>query len=316
MATKPLTDEQCREALDAVAKFGTSTAAAVACGMPAATFQHRLSEARRRFDIKVHRVATHEARMSVMVENGVVIVFSDAHYQPGRASTAHRALLRMIKELKPIGIVGNGDLFDGASISRHPRIGWDSKPSVKEELDAVDERLTEVEKIRRAAWLVWLLGNHDARYETFLAANAPQYQSVNRFSLKDHFPLWLPAWRLDINPGTIGHTIVKHRGNGGIHASRNNTLKAGVNFVSSHLHSPKVAPNTNARGTCYGVDTGCLADVNSDAFVDYTEDGVKDWRSGFAVLTFKDYRLLYPELVQVYSEDGGVVEFRGKEIVV
>lgn len=316
MAQKPLSDEECRMALDALAKFGTVSAASVALGMPRPTFDHRIREARRRMDAKVHRVSSHEARLSVHVENGCVIVFSDAHYAPGKASAAHRALLALIRELKPVGIIANGDMFDGASISRFPRIGWDHQPTVKEELDAVTVRLTEIEQKRRGAWMVWNLGNHDARYETFLAAHAPQYQFISGFSLKDHFPLWKPAWRTEINPGSLGHTIVKHRWKGGIHASRNNTLHAGVHFVGSHLHSPKVAPLTNARGTTYGVDTGCLADVNADAFVHYTEDGVKDWRSGFAVLTFKNYRLLHPELLQVYSEDGGVVEFRGKEFTV
>ena len=86
--------------------------------------------------------------------------------------------------------------------------------------------------------------------------------------------------------------------------------------MTSHLHSPKVNPITNARGTLYGVDTGTLADVNSDAFVEYTEDNVKDWRSGFAVLTFRNGRLLHPELCLVHSEDAGIVEFRGEEFVV
>ena len=159
-------------------------------------------------------------------------------------------------------------------------------------------------------------GNHDSRIDTYLAANAPQFQGLDGFSLKDHFPLWQMGIRLDINSGGIGHTTIKHRWRGGIHASRNNAVNAGVNFVTAHLHSPKVNPITNARGTIYGVDTGTLADVNSEAFVDYTEDNVKDWRSGFAVLTYRNGRLLHPELCLVHSEDAGIVEFRGEEFVV
>lgn len=280
-------------------------------------FNNRIRRARDISNNNVARVSTHEARIATHIDDGCLIVFSDAHYEPGQASTAHRAVIEAIKEFKPAGVIANGDVFDGANISRHPRIGWDSAPTVKEELEAVTERFNEIEAaMKRGGWRAWNLGNHDARYETFLAANSPQYQGIGGFSLKDHFPKWMPAWRTDVNPGMDSHTIVKHRWKGGVHAARNNAVNAGVNFVSSHLHSPKVSPITNARGTIYGVDTGCLANVNSDAFVNYTEDGIKDWRSGFALLTFKNGRLLYPEIVAVVSEDSGLVEFRGKEYYV
>lgn len=50
MAQAPLTDEQCKAALDALeAAFGNQTHAAAAMGIPRPTFQNRLLEARRRF---------------------------------------------------------------------------------------------------------------------------------------------------------------------------------------------------------------------------------------------------------------------------
>ena len=256
------------------------------------------------------------ARIDKKIRNGRVIVFSDAHYIPGVSSTAHRGLLWAIKKFTPGDIVNNGDAFDGASISRHPRIGWDKKPSVMEELQAVKDRLDEIEAIKKGAGLTWLLGNHDARYETYLAANAPQYEGVAGFRLKDHFPFWKPAWRFDINAETTSWTIIKHRGKGGVHAAHNNAVNAGsITMVTGHLHSLKVTPLTNARGTCWGVDTGTLADPEGPQFNDYTEDSAHlNWRSGFAMLTYKDGRLLTPELFRVVEE--GVIEFRGELIEV
>jgi hypothetical protein len=46
--------------------------------------------------------------------------------------------------------------------------------------------------------------------------------------------------------------------------------------------------------------------------MDYLEDGPVNWRSGFAVLTMKDGKLLWPELVSKHSE--GVIDFRGSLI--
>lgn len=308
----PLTEHERREVLDAVALHGNQTAAARSLGIPRETFRHRLYAARMNPPQEPSRIEAYPARLYTYVENGCVVVFGDAHYYPGQASTAHRAMIECIKEFSPRGIVANGDIFDGASISRHARIGWDNKPKVKDELDAVDERLSEIEQASKGyAWKVWNIGNHDARFETYLAANAPQYEGVTGFRLKDRFPHWKPAWRTDINPASDSMTITKHRWKGGVHAVHNNAKEAGCHFVTNHLHAQKVAPWNNARGTFYGVDTGCIANTLDDHAVDYLEDGITQWRSGFALLTYRNGRLLAPELVTVVAD--GVVEFRGRE---
>jgi hypothetical protein len=244
-------------------------------------------------------------RLDTEVKSGVVIVGSDAHYWPGDPSTAHRALVKFIKELRPHVVILNGDVFDGASISRWERIGWDSRPTVKQELDVCNERLVEIEDAAKGAERYWPLGNHDARFETFLAKHAPQFEGIEFFSLKDRYPKWKPCWSLFLND-----TVIKHRFKGGIHATHNNTMWAGKSIVTGHLHSMKVTPFSDYNGTRYGIDTGTLADPNGEQFVDYTEDNPKNWRSGFAVLTYHNKRLLWPEFVHVIGDTE--VEFRGK----
>jgi hypothetical protein len=250
----------------------------------------------------------HAARRHLEVKDGVVLIFSDAHFWPGVRTTAFKALLRFIAELKPKAIINNGDAFDGASISRYPRIGWDSKPSVIEELKACRERLGELEDAANGAKLYWPLGNHDARFENRLAQNAGEYEGVKGFSLKDHFPAWAPCWSVWIND----EVVVKHRYKGGIHAAHNNTVNAGKSMVTGHLHSLKVTPFDDYRGTRWGIDTGTLADPSGPQFTDYLEDSPTNWRSGFAVLTFADDQLLWPEVARVHSF--GKIDFRGHVI--
>jgi len=143
-----------------------------------------------------------------------------------------------------------------------------------------------------------------------LAANAAAYEGVQGFRLRDHFPAWHPCWGVWINQACV----IKHRIRGGIHATRNNTLAAGITTVTGHLHSLKVTPLSDYNGTRWGVDTGTLADPYGEQFADYTELSPTDWRSGFAVLTFRGGRLMWPELAHVVEE--GVVEFRGAIIEV
>jgi len=253
----------------------------------------------------------HPHRIQLDVQNGTVIIGGDAHYWPGEPSTAHRAFVRFIKDLKPRAVIMNGDAFDGARISRHPPIGWAQTPTVKQEIEVVQDRLQEIaDATPRGCRKLWPLGNHDARFETKIASVLPELAEVHGVSLQDHMPLWEPCWSAFINDSVV----VKHRLRSGIHAPHNNAMWAGRSIVTGHLHSQKVMPITDYNGTRYGVDAGCLADPDAKAFTDYTEDGPKNWRSGFCVLTFKDGKLLMPELVTVW--DAGHVQWRGDLVAV
>lgn len=250
----------------------------------------------------------HPARVSKEIKNGVVLVGGDAHYMPGETTIAQTAFLKLIRELKPCCVVCNGDAFDGGTISRFPRIGWQDRPPVVVELEACREHLGNIEDAAGRAALVWPLGNHDARFNTRLAAAAMEYEGVQGFRLKDHFPAWTPCWSFGINQDVI----VKHRFKGGIYATRNNTLNAGRTVITGHLHSLKVTPLTDLNGTRYGVDNGTLADPYGSQFVDYLEANSVDWRSGFVVLTFHNGTLLPPETCEV-TKLGAI--FRGQIVV-
>jgi len=235
-----------------------------------------------------------------------VIVFSDAHFTD-ETTTAFKALLQFIKKFKPEVIICNGDAFDGQVLSRFPSINYDAKPTVLEELEACRWHLGEIEKIRPAGCeLIWTLGNHDMRYESWLVNKVPEYSGVDGFSLKYHFPEWKTCWSYWIGE----ETIVKHRYKGGRMAGYNNLTAAGnTNIITGHTHVLCSSPISNYQGTFWGVQTGCLADPLSQTF-EYCEDSPKDWRSGFVMLSFDQGRMLMPELIMVCGEDE--VEFRGE----
>ena len=195
-------------------------------------------------------------------------------------------------------------------------MNWEKTPDPQEEIEAAQDHLDDIVKRgKRGSQKVWTLGNHDARFEHFIANHAPAMKGIKGVHLSDHFGVWQKAMSCFVNEGQEGAaTMIKHRFKGGIHATRNNTLHAGVSMVTGHLHSQNVRPLSDySRFDRYGVDTGCVADKHHRAF-SYTEDSPLDWRSGFALLTYKDGRLLHPELVTKWSDDA--VQFRGAIIKV
>ena len=110
----------------------------------------RVSMATRKWGIRTEKADPTIAagRLHDTIEDGYIFVFSDAHYWPGEASTAHRGLLKLAKEPKPKIVVCNGDAFDGASISRHPRIGWDQpqRHRRREQFVNVSEKLSNIKE--------------------------------------------------------------------------------------------------------------------------------------------------------------------------
>lgn len=112
----------------------------------------------------------------------LIVVASDCHYWPNLISTAHRAFVKIIGEMKPQMVVINGDAFDGARVSRHPANGFESRPSVKQELGAVRDRLAEVEAVAGNAKLHWTWGNHDLRFNSRIANLVPEYEGVTEDS--------------------------------------------------------------------------------------------------------------------------------------
>lgn len=248
-------------------------------------------------------------RILVTMQNGAFIAFSDAHFWPGIETTAFRALVHLIPEISPTMIIANGDILDGARISSHKRIGYEQRPTTHQELEAVQEALGKIEAACKGLGtkLFRTIGNHDIRFDSKLANEMAEYEGIHGMCLDDHLPFWTSSWSIMINESVM----VKHRWHNGIHATYNNTLKGGLSIFTGHLHALGMTRFSDYKGTRFGVDTGTLADPYGPQF-HYMEDNSRNWRSGFAVGTIIDGKLMPPEFCEVLSE--GSVWWRGRQI--
>lgn len=315
MATPPNTKQELEAAVAAFVRHqGNLTHAALELGIPRTTMQHRIAVARQKgLDIVLPEPTKYPGRIVTELKNGTVIVGSDLHAWPGPTSTAFRALVHFVRELKPDIIIKNGDVMDMSKISRHPPLGWSKLPDVREEIEAAQDMLAQVEEAAPPhCRKYWPCGNHDSRYEVRLATVAAELIGVKGTSLRDHFPNWTPCWAVHINDNP-GGLVVKHRYKGGVHAPWNNTVYAGRSICTGHLHSQKTTPMVDLNGIRYGIDSGCLADPWGEQFA-YMEDNPRNWISGFAIFTFRDGEMMPPELVTVIRP--GAVAYRGQLIEV
>lgn len=312
MPTPPLPEPLKVQALQAFQKAGgDKTKAAVLLGLPASTYRNRLRQALEQYPHGVAAISGTRIpqRVRTTIKDGVAVAFSDAHFWPDERSIAHEAFLKLAPLLKPVAVFDVGDSLDGASISRHPMMGNDELPTPREELFAVLEQRGEMMEACPGARLYWNPGNHCLRWDGYLATHAEKMKDLPGATLKENLPGWTMAYSLEVNWGT-DPLLVLHNFKGGVHAGHNNVVATSVHVVSGHDHAQGVARYTNERGTFYGINPGVFADPNGPQFR-YTRGRPKNWRSGFAVLTFKDGMLLPPELVEVVR---GVAYFRGQPV--
>lgn len=249
----------------------------------------------------------------IEIRNGYLIAFGDAHLIPGEKTTAHRALLKLIAELKPEALIDLGDLLDFATISRHHRLGWDKSPTVSKEIEWGSDCLEEMKRLGPKRMITKkTMGNHDQRLSGFFSNRVAEIEGVKGTAYMDHFPGWGVSWSIRVNEDQCELT---HRYKSGIHAPHNNTLWGGISYVTGHLHKQQIYPLTDLRGDRWGVDAGTMSSVYSPLFR-YLEGKPRNWRSGFVVLRFVNRVLRMPELVRVIDEQKGLVEWRGNDYAV
>lgn len=314
MAKPAVSDE---EFIKLFEQYGSPERVAEKVGITARSVYLRRSRLEQKYNIKMKSFAASQySNTSVLIKkssihyeakNQVVFIASDCHYWPGEATPAHKAFVKLLKQIKPHAVILNGDVFDGARVSRHEPLYRNETPTVVQELEVCQERLGEIEKAAHNAKLFWLYGNHDTRLWRYMRINSPEMQGAFGADLFDYFPGWHCGYVMHIN----NNTVVKHRWHNGIHATYNNTLKSGRSIVTGHLHRLQITAWGDYNGRRWGIDTGTLADPTGEQFA-YLEGNAVPWAAGFAVLTFdKDGMLLPPELCEVIND---VAYFRGKAV--
>ena len=198
----------------------------------------------------------------------------------------------------------NGDIIDGARVSRHGSTLGSAAPKVSAEIDAAKKWMDQLPKCKRR---IFTIGNHDMRVDNYLANQASELEDYAG-RLADRFPMWEFCYSFQLNEDVE----FRHRFRAGIHAAYNNAQVSGWTTVTNHTHAQQLTAVRNRRGSHWGVETGMLGDPNHKAF-QYGEGAPTRAHQGFAVLTFDETGILMPpEFCQMIN---GRPVFRGKYVL-
>ena len=249
-----------------------------------------------------------KSEIRLQIPDGMVVIASDCHYADiDHLPVAHMALCNLLAEYKQQvkAVILNGDLTDMGAISRHGPNRWIKPRSVYEELEAVKKRTEEIEaQVVKQVPKIRLWGNHDERFEIRLATVAQEFRDVHGFRLKDHLPLWDEAWVCQINEDFFA----LHSWHNGRHAGYNNVVHGMAHVATGHTHHLLCRHKAGFKDTYYGIETGMIADPDQAEF-NYRKGTPSDWHPGFAVLTWENGRLLFPEFCAVIDDKA---HFRGR----
>ena len=307
MSSPPTPEALIEEAYNAILLHGNITEAARATGISATTLRRRAEK----YSVNGNPYAapdwTYPERIDIELRGKTILIGGDAHFWPGQRSLIWEAFVEVANDIKPDGIILNGDMIDGTRVSRHPRLRNQSAPRVVDELK---ECKRQIDRLPSSGIQVWNVGNHDQRVDHYLANNAPEADELAG-SLRSWFPDWQFGYAVMINEGLprVIPAEVRHFYRSGVHARWNNGLYSGIHMITNHTHGLGTTPINNRMGRIYTVETGMLNSNHAPQF-EYHQGMQSRANGGFALLTFTDDgHLLPPELCEhVY----GKAWFRGR----
>lgn len=213
------------------------------------------------------------------------LVLSDVHI-PYQDDEALASALDCGKREGVDTIILNGDAIDCHSISYFATAP--SERNFKEELEQAKAFLALLRRKFPQAKIIYKLGNHEERYESYMLNKAPELLEVPYFAFEnvyelDRLDIDLVDDRRKITIGDLnllhGHEVMRGKSTP-VNPARMLFLKAKTYAMMGHLHQASYHPGKDLNDrvvACWS--TGCLCDLHP-RYAPYNE-----WAHGFAIVT-------------------------------
>jgi predicted phosphodiesterase len=219
-----------------------------------------------------------------------ILLMPDLH-APALDEAAFSCFLDVLARWKPDVLVCLGDFIDLACVSTYakdPR----TTASLQDEIEGARKARARVDKAAGKATKVFLMGNHEARLESYLIRQAPEV--IGFVSVRELLQLHANGWKVVDYKSTfqLGHLRMSHDyGRAGVNAARQSCVDVGESVAFGHTHRLQVHyQGTQAGARHVGASLGWLGDPEA---VDYRHRDLvrRDWQHGFGVVhMLKDKR--------------------------
>lgn len=205
-------------------------------------------------------------------------IIPDVHV-PFHDKAAWSLVLKTVRETQPSRIVIMGDFVDCLTVSHFPR-GPGRINTLKDEVEAAHLALTDLGDAAGKAKITFLMGNHEARLEKYLAEKAPElFGLIDMESLlelkKRGWPL--VPYRKHITYGKIAYS--HDVGFCGKSAVSQNLDSFGGNIVTGHTHRAGIVYDGTVLGEHrVAMSCGWLGDFGA---IDYMHQSkTRSWQHG------------------------------------
>jgi len=188
-----------------------------------------------------------------------------------------------VRDLKPYGIVLNGDIVDNHEISDFSKDPKYRRMDLEAERKGLGRLLTALAPVTKERW--YLEGNHEDRYRRYVWSRVPELAAAGgmpsfaeAFHLADHGFQHKPYGGYVM----LGKLLVTHgfvvAQDSGVSAKRHFT-RLGTSVLIGHTHRAGVFHRRNQMGDHAAYENGCLCRLDGLGYAQFP-----DWQQAFSVI--------------------------------
>lgn len=234
-----------------------------------------------------------------------VMIASDIHF-PFEDKKAVNIFMQVASEYQPEFLVLMGDIIDVYELSSYSKNPLRSH-NLKYEIDSTKEFFKTLRAALPKTRILFMAGNHEARFSKYIASRAPELASLEILNTKSI--LELDKFDIEYIKGDlkIGDMVFIHGSYVASHAggtARKNLDNMGISNICGHIHRVGVVHKTTWEKEYVAIENGTLASRSQE----YLGGNIPNWQQSFTVLNYMDDEFWY-EIVHIKS---GKAFFRGK----
>lgn len=206
-----------------------------------------------------------------LVMNDVQIPFQDKR--------AVELVLRFMGDLRPDGVVLNGDIVDCYSISSYSKDPL-TTATLNKEIAGAEWLMASLKHVKEK-W--WLGGNHEDRLRRYIWDHAPKFDGLKLASFPELFslPEYGFQWRPYGQGMYLGKLLVTHGSTVRSHSGMSGKAhydKYGTSVMIGHTHRLGIYYHRNVRGVHAAYENGCLCKLDPEY------DQHPNWQQGISVV--------------------------------